>query len=153
TDGGVFTFGDAQFKGSAVGRLAPGRFVTQLTGMPKGDGYRMLALGDIPDVAMVGLGATGPTVLDAQKRLAHLGYWLPGINGVFDSNMQQAVWAFQKANGLPRTGVIDSATQRAFRTASRPRPRSTTGYHYEVDKTRQIAIVAVNGFAQYVFNT
>jgi peptidoglycan hydrolase-like protein with peptidoglycan-binding domain len=153
TDGGVFTFGDAQFKGSAVGRLAPGRHVAQLTGMPQGTGYRMLALSDIPDVAILGPGSTGAAVVDIQKRLTNLGYWLPGINGVFDSDTQQAVWAFQKANSLARTGVIDASTQKAFRTATRPRPRSTSGYHYEVDKTRQIAIVAVNGYAKYIFNT
>jgi peptidoglycan hydrolase-like protein with peptidoglycan-binding domain len=153
TDGGVFTFGDAQFKGSAVGRLQPGRHVSQLTGMPQGTGYRMLALRDTPDVAILGLGATGSAVVDIQKRLASQGYWLPGINGVFDANTQQAVWAFQKANHLARTGVIDAATQKAFRTATRPKPRSTTGYHYEVNKTLQIAIVAVNGYAKYIFNT
>jgi peptidoglycan hydrolase-like protein with peptidoglycan-binding domain len=153
TDGGVFTFGDAQFKGSAVGALAPGRYVALLTGMPQGTGYRMLALSYVPDIAIVGPGAAGSAVADIQRRLTYLGFWLPGINGVFDSDMQQAVWAFQKANGLPRTGVVDAATQKAFRTATRPRPRSTSGYHYEIDKTRQIAIVAVNGVAEYIFNT
>jgi peptidoglycan hydrolase-like protein with peptidoglycan-binding domain len=153
TDGGVFTFGDAQFKGSAVGRLQPGRYVAQLTGMPQGTGYRMLALRNIPDVAILGLGATGSAVVDIQKRLTSLGFWLPGVNGVFDANTQQAVWAFQKANHLARTGVIDAATQKAFRTATRPKPRSTSGYHYEVNKTLQIAIVAVNGYAKYIFNT
>ena len=32
---------------------------------------------------------------------SRMSYWLPGVNGVFDDNMQQAVYAFQKANGLP----------------------------------------------------
>ena len=45
------------------------------------------------------------------------------------------MWAFQKANGLPRTGVVDAATQATFRTARRPRPRSHSGYVIEIDKT------------------
>ena len=48
-DGGVFTFGDGlQFYGSAAGQVPAGRRVTQLVGMPNGDGYRMLALDRAP---------------------------------------------------------------------------------------------------------
>src|SRR5262249_25773147 len=105
------------------------------------------------DVAILGPGSSGAAVIDIQKRLTNLGFWMPGINGVYDSNMVQAVYAFQKANRLPRTGVGDAPTQKAFRTPTRPKGRSTSGYHYEVDKTRQIAMVVVNGFTKYVFNT
>jgi lipoprotein-anchoring transpeptidase ErfK/SrfK len=67
--------------------------------------------------------------------------------------MQQAVWAFQKAYRIPRTGAVDGATQAAFRSATRPRPRSTSGYIIEIDKTRQIIIVAANGVTRHIFNT
>ena len=110
-DGGVFSFGSSPFLGSAVGMLKPGRIVTQLRGMPGGDGYRMLAVIPRNDVAMVGMGASGPGVTDLQLRLEAQGYWTGGANGVFGPLTQQAVWAFQKVNGLPRSGVVDDATR------------------------------------------
>ena len=152
-DGGVFSFGSAPFYGSAVGALQPGRVVTQLRGMPGGDGYRMLAVIPRNDVAMVGMGASGPGVTDLQRRLEALGYWTGGANGVFGPLTQQAVWAFQKINGLNRSGVVDDATRIAFRTAQRPTPRSTSGYVAEVDKGRQVVIIASNGHTNWVFNT
>jgi hypothetical protein len=152
-DGGVFTFGDARFEGSASGLVSIDHHVVQMVGMPAGDGYRMLALRSVPDVGLMGMGATGAAVTDVQNRLMSMGYWLPGANGVFDSNMQQAIWAFQKANGLPRSGVVDDATQAGFRTAVRPLARSASGSMIEIDKTRQILMVVENRYVRYVFNT
>ena len=151
-DGGVFSFGNAHFKGSASGLIASNRHVVQLVGMPDGNGYRMLSLPNIADVGLMSEGATGAAVVDAQNRLMGQGYWLPGANGVFDDNMQQAVYAFQKANNLPRSGSIDGTTQAAFRNAPRPRPRSTSGSMIEIDKARQILMVVQNGVARYTFN-
>jgi len=151
-DGGVFTFGNAHFQGSAAGLVTGSRRVTQLVGMPDGNGYRMLSLPNLPDVGLVSEGATGAAVTDIQNRLLAMGYWLPGANGVFDDNMLQAIYAFQKANGLARTGAVDPATQAKFRTATRPRPRSTAGTMIEIDKTRQILMVVENGYARYTFN-
>ncbi|HEY5075897.1 MAG TPA: peptidoglycan-binding domain-containing protein, partial [Acidimicrobiia bacterium] len=150
-DGGVFTFGDANFAGSASGLVAVDHHVVQVVGMPDGDGYRMLALKNLPDVGLMGMGATGAAVTDVQNRLLALGFWLPGANGVFDADMQQAIWAFQKANGLPRSGVVDSATQAAFRTASRPQARAASGSMIQIDKSRQILMVVQNGVVQYTF--
>jgi peptidoglycan hydrolase-like protein with peptidoglycan-binding domain len=152
-DGGVFTFGDAHFKGSAAGQVPADRHVVQLVGMPDGNGYRMLSLRGLPDVGLMGPGTSGQAVTDVQNRLISMGYWLPSANGFFDANMQQAVWAFQKANGLPRSGVIDGATQAMFRTALRPRSRSTSGSTIEIDKARQILMVVENGAVRYTFNT
>jgi lipoprotein-anchoring transpeptidase ErfK/SrfK len=153
SDGGVFTFGDAHFRGSAAGQVPADRHVVQLVGMPDGNGYRMLALRNLPDVGLMSLGASGASVVDVQNRLVSMGYWLPAVNGVFDDNMQQAIYAFQKANGLPRTGAVDAATQARFRTATRPRARSTSGSLIEIDKTRQILMVVQNGYVRYTFNT
>jgi lipoprotein-anchoring transpeptidase ErfK/SrfK/ribosomal protein L24E len=152
-DGGVFTFGNAHFQGSAAGLVTGSRRVVQLVGMPDGNGYRMLSLANLPDVGLMSEGATGAAVTDVQNRLIAMGYWLPGANGVFDADMQQAVYAFQKVNGLARTGAIDPLTQAKFRTATRPRPRSAAGTMIEIDKTRQILMVVANGFARYTFNT
>jgi hypothetical protein len=151
-DGGVFTYGDARFKGSAAGLVPRNRHVVTLAGMPTGDGYRMLALRDVTDVSLMSRGATGSIVSYLQLRLMRLGYWLPGINGVFDDLTQQAVYAFQKYQRLPRTGMVDAATQAAFRTATRPRPRSTTRYVVEIDKTRQILMITNGGVGIWTFN-
>jgi lipoprotein-anchoring transpeptidase ErfK/SrfK len=152
SDGGVFSFGSANFAGSAYGLVPPGRHIGQLAGMPHGDGYRMLAVDDVPVVEQVGPGATGPAVANLQSRLVSLGYWLPGVNGVYDDLTQQAVYAFQKWQGLPRTGTVDGPTQAAFMSAQRPRPRSTGGYVVEIDKTRQVMMITTNGTATWTFN-
>jgi len=46
-----------------------------------------------------------------QQRLLDLGFWLPGVSGSYDYLTQQAVYAFQKWNGMPRTGDVDNATR------------------------------------------
>ena len=50
-----------------------------------------------------------------QLELARRGYYHGQINGVIDSNSQQAIRAFQKAQGLPVTGLIDPGVLRALR--------------------------------------
>jgi hypothetical protein len=152
-DGGVFTFGTARFKGSAAGMLPAGRQVVQIAGMPAGNGYRLLAIANVPDVALQGPGAQGLAVAYLQQRLLALGYWLPGVDGFYSGLTQQAVWAFQKWHRLPRTGVVDPATQAAFRTAQRPLSRSTSGYVVEIVKPRQVILIAHNGSTRWVFNT
>lgn len=65
-----------------------------------------------------------PNVQDLQRRLKQLGY-LPAefaVNGLYDLQTQAAVREFQRANGLPITGIVDAATWQALYNATSPRP-------------------------------
>jgi len=152
-DGGIFAFGDARFRGSAFGNLALDRRVVQITGLHAGQGYRLLSLPIPPDVVLLGAGATGPGVVDLQNRLTSLGYWLGSANGAYGLLTEQAVTAFQKVEGLPRTGRVDVGTQAKMRDADRPLPHTITGYAIEVDKARQVILVARNGRTEWIINT
>ncbi len=46
-----------------------------------------------------------------QNRLIELGYLADAADGTYGENTQKAVANFQKNNGLPETGIADSATQ------------------------------------------
>jgi hypothetical protein len=151
-DGGVFTFGAAQFKGSAAGFVRPTKRIAEISGMPSGDGYRLLALDRAIEVAQLGPGASGPAVAEMQTRLRQLGFWVPGVTGFYDEETRHAVVAFQKWHGLARTGSVDGSTQAAFRNARRPTTRSTNGYVLEVDKTRQVLVAANSGRAVWIFD-
>jgi ribosomal protein L24E len=152
-NGGVFNFGDAKKQGGAKQLLSPIRQITQITSVPGNAGYRLLALPAPLMIAQpLGLGSSGAQVVSMQTRLLALGYWLPGVNGVYDALTQQAVWAFQKYSNLPRTGSFGLADLATLSDASRPVPRSTSGYVIEIDKTRQVLIVANGGHADWVFN-
>jgi hypothetical protein len=139
SDGGVFSFGNVHFYGSAAGQVPWLHYIAQISGVPNGDGYRMLSLPiQFPapppgTIAQQGLGASGAQTVALQNRLRDLGYWLPGVDGHFGADTQQAVWAFQKVEGLARTGSVDAATQAKLRTAARPRPRSRSGSLIEVN--------------------
>ena len=49
-----------------------------------------------------------------QSELARRGYYHGQINGVIDAESQQAIRVFQKAQGLPVTGLIDPKVLRAL---------------------------------------
>jgi Putative peptidoglycan binding domain len=52
--------------------------------------------------------------MKVQSELARRGYYHGQINGVIDSRSRQAIRAFQKAHGLPETGLIDAGVLRSL---------------------------------------
>jgi hypothetical protein len=98
-------------------------------------------------------GDRGNGVAGLQRRLLAMGYWLPGVDGVFGDTTTQAVYAFQKANGLPRDGAIGAEDQDALVRGARPVPVSTSGDLVEVDKARQLLFVVRGGQMVWTFNT
>jgi N-acetylmuramoyl-L-alanine amidase len=89
-------------------------------------------------------GARGPAVNGLERRLESLGYALRGVDRLYASDTRDAVLAFQKVNGLPRTGRVDSRTWRAIGSARTPASRFR-GTHIEVYKSRQVAFEVRNG--------
>ena len=59
----------------------------------------------MPDL---GLGSSGPSVTGAGPAPPAQGYALEGVNGYFGVDDMEAVLAFQKVHGLPRTGRADA---------------------------------------------
>lgn len=96
-------------------------------------------------------GDSGAEVAAMQERLIDLGFWLPGVDGVYGSVTSQAVMAFQKSQGLGRDGIAGPVTLGALETAGPVGPREG-GNHIEVDLERQLMFI-VRGDRSYVFNT
>ena len=136
--------------GTGTVRLAlkgnrPGSFrvVAQLEPAKGYVGVRRLADASVrvPDL---GLGSSGPSVTELARRLSAQGYALQGVNGYFGSDDLEAVLAFQKVHGLPRTGRADERLWNLLDHSSRPQPRYG-GNHIEVDKTRQVLYLVRDG--------
>ncbi len=87
-----------------------------------------------------------------QGRLADLGYWLGPIDGRWGSLTAHATTAFQKAEGLSRTGRLDAPTVDRLAIASSPTARSTAGTVLEIDLTRQILLVVNDGVVGRVYD-
>ena len=99
----------------------------------------------------ISYGYQGPLVSALLDRLRELGYAAPSPRTVFDSDAQQAVYAFQKAQGLERTGVADAAFWRRLARPAEIAPRySKPANHIEIDKQRQILIVVRDGRASLI---
>jgi peptidoglycan hydrolase-like protein with peptidoglycan-binding domain len=90
------------------------------------------------------LGSRGGSVRVLEQRLHELHYALLGVDGVYRQDTYDAVLAFQKVHGLPRTGRVDAAFWRRLARAGIPRARYA-GTHVEVDKTRQVLFEVRNG--------
>lgn len=101
----------------------------------------------------LGPGANGPAVLTLQARLSSLGYWLGTPTGVFDDATEQAVYALQKAAGLPRDGIVGPTTWIAASKRVLPRPQSHSGRLIEVNLEDDVVMFVTNGRVDAVLNT
>lgn len=81
---------------------------------------------------------TRAAIIEAQRRLAELGYWIEGIDGKWNVSSRHALIAFQKVEGRLRIGRLTIAELRALNLATRPSPREKGFAHIEVDLKRQV---------------
>ena len=94
-----------------------------------------------------------PTVSEAQQTLHDLGYQARQVNGNLDDETKHALVAFQKVQGLPRTGVIDDATAAALRSPRAITPQhATAGTHLEVDIAHQVGYTVVDGAVSRIYD-
>ena len=124
---------------------APGAIRVELTTAPRA-GYarvRRTLTAQIVQPSLA-LGARGPSVLALERRLAALNYALHGVDGVYGQDTYEAVLAFQKVSGLPRTGGVEDWLWRRLAQAATPRALHG-GDYLEVDKTRQVLFVVAEG--------
>jgi PKD repeat protein len=92
------------------------------------------------------VGSRGRDVKALLRRLADLHYRVARISTTFGLAAHDAVIAFQKANGLSRTGIVGPATWQALGRARIPRARyAKPALHIEVDKSRQILKLVRDG--------
>ncbi len=77
-----------------------------------------------------------------QAKLIRLKYLAPGLaTGNYGNRTLQAVMAFQGWVGLPRTGIMDSASYRALAHAKTPVSWGHNRKHMEVHKAQQVLLL------------
>jgi len=107
------------------------------------DGYVATARSLRANVVLprLAVGAHTGAVAQLGDQLRRLHYAAP-YGASFDGRMLDAVYAFEKVQGLPRTGVVDARFWRALSSARTPSPRYTQpASHLEVNKGRQVLYV------------
>src|SRR5688572_2938894 len=77
-------------------------------------------------------------IAEAEQILASLGYLTENADGKLDFNSRHAIMAFQKVEGLKRTGVLTASVLEKMREASTPAAKHEGPAHVEVDITRQV---------------
>ncbi|HEY6835430.1 MAG TPA: L,D-transpeptidase family protein [Gaiellaceae bacterium] len=97
----------------------------------------------LPDLRV---GSRGPSVLGLEQRLHELHYALGSVDGYYGIDTADAVVAFQKLHGLPRTGATDLRFWRALDAAVIPAPRhGEAALHVEVSKELQVLFIVRGG--------
>jgi len=101
----------------ARGQEILGKEVAALRHAPLRDRFALTtemkrADGVLAELSKKGLaeGANRPAVVQLQRRLKAAGFDPKNLNGVFDERTRGALEAFQRASGVPVTGVLDRAT-------------------------------------------
>jgi peptidoglycan hydrolase-like protein with peptidoglycan-binding domain len=99
-------------------------------------------------------GSKGEAVMALEQRLSDLKYLVGKVDGSFDANTRHGVIAFQKVEGLSRSGIVDDATSARLATASTPAPKySSPANHIEVDIPRQVVFVVRGGAVSAIVPT
>lgn len=91
-------------------------------------------------------GASGPAVSALERALLAQKADVGRLDGVYDSDLRHAVTAFQKSQGLPRTGVYDGTTRARLSSPQPVRLRHPgTGRAVEVDLVKQVLYLSEAG--------
>ncbi|MEU6646242.1 L,D-transpeptidase family protein [Saccharomonospora sp. NPDC046836] len=94
-----------------------------------------------------------PSAGELQRRLQQLGHQVREVTGTIDAETRHAIVAFQKVQGLPRTGEVDEATAEALDDPRAPVIRSAAaGFHIEVDLTTQVVYTVVDGVLDKIYD-
>jgi peptidoglycan hydrolase-like protein with peptidoglycan-binding domain len=80
-------------------------------------------------------------VQEAEQVLSSLGYWISKVDGRSDDSTRQGIIAFQKVEGLKRTGIIDDKVLTALRLANRPVAKHSGAAHVEINISRQVILL------------
>lgn len=102
---------------------------------------------------MLESGSEGAAVVDLQERLQELHFWIGPVDGTYGWLTEQAVYAFQKANGITVDGRVGPETRAALAAPAPVRARSDDGRVMEIDRTRQLLSTVLDGEVEWVFNT
>ncbi len=102
----------------------------------------------------IGQGAKGAQVTAIQTKLQELKYDIPEVTGTFGDLTYHAVMAFQKLNGLDRTGRVGPQTLAAIESATAPEPMLADGGpdRVEVDIKRQVLLVWKGGEIAHILS-
>lgn len=100
------------------------------------------------------IGSRGAEVVAIEERLAALHYMAGKADGIFDRATSHGVIAFQKVEGLARSGRGDGSTLARLASAGVPEPRyATPPDHLEIDIARQVVFVVRGGQVAWVLPT
>jgi L,D-transpeptidase catalytic domain/Putative peptidoglycan binding domain len=92
------------------------------------------------------IGIQNPAVVDVTRQLHALHYAVPPASSSFGSQLLDGVYAFQKVQGLDRTGIVDSAFWTRLLAPREPAPRyAEPADHIEVDKAHQVLYIVRGG--------
>ncbi len=83
-------------------------------------------------------GMKAARVQEAEQTLSSLGYWITKVDGKADDSTRQGIIAFQKVEGLKRTGVLSDDVLRSLRLAAKPVAKHSGAAHVEIDISRQV---------------
>ena len=81
---------------------------------------------------------TKSQIAEAEQILANLGYLTENADGRLHFMSRHAIMAFQKVEGLKRTGVLTAPLLEKMREASTPAAKYDGPAHVEVDISRQV---------------
>jgi lipoprotein-anchoring transpeptidase ErfK/SrfK len=92
------------------------------------------------------VGTTSPSVAELARRLAALHYVVPSLSSTFSDDFVQSVYAFQKVQGLDRTGAVDATFWSKLDKPRIPQARyKEPADHIEIDKAHQVLYLVRGG--------
>jgi len=103
--------------------------------------------GDATPLPRLRPGSRGVFVQLLEERLVELHYRLEGTRDAeYDARTADAVVAFHKVQGMPRTFSVGPATWRALADPRTPKPREDWNeFHFEIDQSRQVLYTVEDG--------